>query len=49
MDEAERCDDLLLIRDGHLLAALSPDELRARTGQQDLESAFLTIAEEAGA
>jgi ABC-2 type transport system ATP-binding protein len=45
MDEAQRCDSLLLLRDGQQLAALTPDELRARTGKQDLEEAFLALAE----
>ena len=45
MDEAARCHDLLLLREGHLLAALTPDELRLRTGEQDLETAFLRLAE----
>ncbi|WP_067892604.1 ABC transporter ATP-binding protein [Nocardia vaccinii] len=43
MDEAEHCDRLLLMRDGHLLAQLSPDELRAETGETSLESAFLAL------
>jgi ABC-2 type transport system ATP-binding protein len=47
MDEAERCDSLLLLRDGALLAALTPDELRARTGKRELEDAFLALAESA--
>jgi ABC-2 type transport system ATP-binding protein len=49
MDEAGRCDNLLLMRDGRLLSTETPDELRARTGEQDLESAFLALirAEEA--
>ena len=47
MDEAARCDDLLLLRDGDLLASGSPDALRARTGEYDLEAAFLRLAEEA--
>jgi ABC-2 type transport system ATP-binding protein len=46
MDEAERCDSLLLMRDGNLLATETPDELRARTGKQDLEDAFLALIEE---
>jgi ABC-2 type transport system ATP-binding protein len=45
MDEASRCDDLLLLRDGRLLAAVTPDELREQTGEQDLETAFLRLAE----
>ncbi|WP_228001953.1 ABC transporter ATP-binding protein [Nocardia australiensis] len=43
MDEAEHCDRLLLMRDGHLLAQLSPDELRTETGEQNLEHAFLSL------
>ncbi|MEV0710744.1 ABC transporter ATP-binding protein [Nocardia aurea] len=43
MDEAEHCDRLLLMRDGALLAESSPDELRERTGEQNLEQAFLTL------
>ncbi|MFC3965749.1 ABC transporter ATP-binding protein [Nocardia jiangsuensis] len=43
MDEAEHCDRLLLMREGRLLAELSPAELRARTGEQNLESAFLAL------
>jgi ABC-2 type transport system ATP-binding protein len=47
MDEAERCDDLILMRGGRIVATGSPDELRGRTGQDDLEQAFLTLAEAA--
>jgi ABC-2 type transport system ATP-binding protein len=46
MDEAERCDSLLLMRDGDLLGTETPDELRARTGKQDLEEAFLVLIED---
>jgi ABC-2 type transport system ATP-binding protein len=46
MDEADRCDSLLLMRDGDLLATETPDELRSRTGQQDLEEAFLALIRE---
>jgi ABC-2 type transport system ATP-binding protein len=45
MDEAERCDELLLMRDGRLLATESPAQLRARTGKEDLEEAFLALIE----
>jgi len=45
MEEAARCDDLLLLRDGALLAALTPAELRERTGEHELEQAFLRLAE----
>jgi ABC-2 type transport system ATP-binding protein len=47
MDEAARCDDLLLLRQGRLLAAAPPDAIRARTGAADLEHAFLELVEAA--
>ena len=43
MDEAERCDRLLLMRDGEIIADGTPDEIRARTGSGDIEHAFLTL------
>jgi ABC-2 type transport system ATP-binding protein len=43
MDEAQRCDRLLLLRDGALLADLSPAELLERTGTTDAEAAFLAL------
>jgi ABC-2 type transport system ATP-binding protein len=43
MDEAAECDELLLMRDGAMLAQTTPRELRERTGEQDLGSAFLAI------
>lgn len=43
MDEADHCDQLMLMREGNLLAQLSPDELRDRTGEQNLETAFLAL------
>lgn len=46
MDEAERCDRLLLMRDGELLAAETPRELLDRTGAADVEAAFLSIVDE---
>jgi len=45
MDEASRCDSLVLLRDCRLVAALTPAELRARTGEEDLEAAFLRLVE----
>lgn len=45
MDEAGRCDRVLLMRDGGLIADASPDELRAEAGTADLEQAFLVLAE----
>jgi ABC-2 type transport system ATP-binding protein len=46
MDEAARCDRLLLMREGRLVADTTPDELRERTGEQEMESAFLRLVEE---
>ena len=43
MDEATRCDRLLLLRNGRLLADLTPAELLSSTGTTDAESAFLTL------
>jgi len=49
MDEAERCDRLLLMRDGVLLADDSPANLLSTTGAADVENAFLTLVEQGGA
>jgi ABC-2 type transport system ATP-binding protein len=43
MDEASHCDGLLLLRDGELLAAETPDGLLRRTGASDLDAAFLDL------
>ncbi|NKY52989.1 ABC transporter ATP-binding protein [Nocardia vermiculata] len=43
MDEADHCDRLLLMREGELLAQLSPDRLRSDTGETSLENAFLAL------
>ena len=43
MDEADHCGDLLLMRDGHLLAHTTPTRLREDTGCTSLEQAFLSI------
>jgi ABC-2 type transport system ATP-binding protein len=43
MDEATRCDRLVLLREGEVLADLTPDELLARTGAPDADAAFLAL------
>lgn len=48
MDEATRCDRLLLLREGRLLADDSPQGLLARTGAPDAEQAFFALIEREG-
>jgi ABC-2 type transport system ATP-binding protein len=43
MDEADRCENLLLLRDGKVLAQGTPQELRTITGAPDMESAFVSL------
>jgi ABC-type multidrug transport system ATPase subunit len=43
MDEAARCDRLLLMREGAILADDTPQALRTRAGTDDLEEAFLNL------
>ena len=45
MDEAERCDRLLLMREGRIIADGSPGEIRTQTGTDDIEQAFLHLVE----
>jgi ABC-2 type transport system ATP-binding protein len=45
MDEAGRCDRLLLMREGALITDETPAELLARTGSSDLEQAFLRLVQ----
>jgi ABC-2 type transport system ATP-binding protein len=47
MDEADRTDDLVLVRSGRVVATGSPAELREETQTEDLEQAFLALAEAA--
>ncbi|GAB2950672.1 ABC transporter ATP-binding protein [Micromonospora polyrhachis] len=46
MDEAARCDRLLLIRDGRLIADDTPEAVRATAGTTDLDAAFLQLIRE---
>jgi ABC-2 type transport system ATP-binding protein len=48
MDEAQRCDRLLLMREGEFLAHATLPELLERTGTTDVEAAFLTLVEDSG-
>ncbi len=46
MDEADRCDELVLLRDGRILARGAPAALRAQTGATSIEDAFLALVNE---
>ena len=45
MDEAENCDELILVRDGRIVAQDTPEELLRRTGTDDIGDAFLVLIE----
>ncbi len=44
MDEAQRCDELVLMREGRIVAAETPQALLTRTGADDVERAFIALA-----
>jgi ABC-2 type transport system ATP-binding protein len=46
MDEADHCHDLLLLREGKLVAAGTPASVRQQSGRQDLDEAFLALINE---
>lgn len=43
MDEADQCGELILMREGRLLAHTTPDRLRRETRCTSLEDAFLSV------
>jgi ABC-2 type transport system ATP-binding protein len=45
MDEADRCDRLLLMREGRIIADGSPTDIKEKAGADDVEAAFLAIVE----
>ena len=47
MDEADRCDELLLMLHGKLLARGSGAQIRAKAGVEDIEQAFLRLDKDA--
>ena len=49
MDEADRCDALVLVRSGNVLSTGSPDSLRSQTGTSGLDEAFLVLVDDAEA
>jgi ABC-2 type transport system ATP-binding protein len=47
MDEADRCDELVLMREGVVVASGSPTALREETQTDTVEQAFIALAERA--
>ena len=45
MDEAARCERLLLLREGHILADLTPAQFLSTTGDETYDRAFVTLIE----
>lgn len=43
MDEAERCDELILMRDGLILAHASPEDVLSQANASTVEEAFLHL------
>ncbi len=46
LDEARHCDEVVLLREGRIVAQLTPAELSARTGTDDLDEAFIRLIEQ---
>ena len=49
MDEAERCDRLLLMREGEIIADDTPSAIKQNAGTADIEAAFLNLVERSAA
>jgi ABC-2 type transport system ATP-binding protein len=49
MDEADRCDELMFVRSGRVIARGSGDAIRQQAGTADLEQAFLRLGESTAA
>jgi ABC-2 type transport system ATP-binding protein len=45
LDEARHCDEVILLREGRVVAQLTPLELSARTGTEDMDEAFIRLIE----
>jgi ABC-2 type transport system ATP-binding protein len=46
LDEARHCDELILLREGSVVAQLTPAELRSLTGTEDMDEAFVRLIED---
>lgn len=45
LDEARHCDEVILLRDGRVVAQVTPAELIARAGTEDMDEAFVRLIE----
>ena len=45
MEEADHCDELILLRDGAILAKGTPQQLRQETGLENMDSVFISLVE----
>lgn len=45
MDEAERCQQLVMIREGAVLTTGTPAQVKEQAGRDDLDEAFLTLVQ----
>ncbi|MDO8645393.1 MAG: ABC transporter ATP-binding protein [Candidatus Planktophila sp.] len=45
MEEADHCDELVLLRDGSILAKGTPRELRTQTGVENMDAVFISLVE----
>ncbi|MDP1851737.1 MAG: ABC transporter ATP-binding protein [Candidatus Planktophila sp.] len=45
MEEADHCDELVLLRDGAILAKGTPRELRTQTGVENMDAVFISLVE----
>ncbi len=46
MDEADRCHEIVLLREGKLVATGTPASVRKQSGKDDLDEAFLALIKE---
>ena len=46
LDEGRHCDELILLREGRVVAQQSPEELSRHTGTDDLDEAFIRLIEQ---
>ena len=45
MEEADHCDELVLLRDGAILAKGAPRELRTQSGVENMDAVFISLVE----